>query len=119
MAEDIKSLTKKNADLEKRLKIAEAKIKALADNMTNPKDIEKFISVVQREQTDFDKRLKRETELQRKAGDLERKQTEKENDKLMKDIDKQNKDFVRAAELQIINSRLITVEALVKAALAR
>ncbi len=119
MAEDLKSLTKKNTDLEKRLKIAEAKIKALADNMTDPKEIDKFIQVVQNEQTDLDKRLKRETELVRKAGDAERKMTEKENDKMMKDIKKENKEYVRAAELQIINARLMTVEALVKSALSR
>lgn len=119
MAEDIKSLTKKNAELERRLKIAEAKIKALADNMTNPKDIEKFISVVRNEQSDLDKRMKREHELQRKAGDMERKQIEKENDQIFKEIQKQTKDIVRSNELQVINVRLMNVEALVKAALAR
>lgn len=119
MAEDIKSLTKKNADLAYRLKIAEAKIKVLADNITNPKDIQKFIDVVSRDQSDLEKSFKRESELQKKAGVLERKETEKENEKMMKEWNKEGKAFARRAELDIINARLTTLEALVKAALSR
>jgi len=119
MAEDIKSLTKKNASLEQRLKIAEAKIKALADNMTNPKDIEKFMSVVIREQSDLDKKFQREKELVKKIGVQERKLIEKENAQMTKEYEKQGKQYAKEAELQMIKTRLKIVEALVQAALAK
>ncbi len=119
MAEDIKTLTKKNAALEQRLKIAEAKIKALADNMTNPKDIQKFMNVVAREQTDMDKRFKREQELATKVGEAEWKIAQKENDKISKEIQKMNKHYVKEAELSVIKARLANVESLVHAALSK
>lgn len=130
MADDIKSLTKKNVDLEKRLKVAEAKIKALADNMTNSRDIQKFMDVVEREQTDTKKTMRRIEELADKESKAYRKEMEKElekqdakyrkeNDKYEKEAQKEYKEMVRKAELSILENRLRVVEALVQAALAK
>jgi hypothetical protein len=46
MVDDIKLLTKKCTDLEKRLRFAEAKLKVVADAMTSPKDIENYLDVL-------------------------------------------------------------------------
>jgi len=134
MADDIKSLAKKNADLEKRLKLAEAKIKALADNMTSSKDIEKYLDVLHKkmksEQNVSEKTLNREMELSNraqearekerdKAWDKDSKLIQKENDIIHKEMEKMAKDSVRQAEMNMILNRLATVEALVKTALSR
>ncbi|AVO38182.1 hypothetical protein [Pukyongiella litopenaei] len=105
MPEDVKSLTKKCADLEKRLKSAEARIKALADNMTSPKDIEKYIDVVRKESSNSEKGVKRELELQQKANEALVKQ---ETQKALKHVEKMK-----------LESRLTRLEALVHAALAK
>lgn len=107
MGEDIKSLTKKNDDLEKRLKLAEAKIKALADNMTNSKDIKNYMLVVNREATDRKKGMDRIEELFRKKAEAQAKEWEKE-------MEKNTKDSVRKTEFLIIDARLKAVEAMVR-----
>jgi hypothetical protein len=138
MAEDIKSLTKKIVDLEKRLKFNENKIKALADNMTNPRDIERYLDVLQVKMgKDFDKGLKnnekavnREFEISIRAQDArdkardkewenETNKIRKENDKYRKEADKIAKDNVRRAELGVIQSRLATLESMVKSLMSR
>ncbi len=105
MPEDVKSLTKKCTDLEKKLNAAEAKIKALADSMTSPKDIEKYIDVLRKESNNSEKSVKREIELQKKASEALVKQ---ETQKALKQVEKMN-----------LESRLTRLEALVHAALAK
>lgn len=119
MPEDLKSLIKKNSDLEKRLKIAEAKIKVLGDALTSTKDLQKFIGVVRKEQDDLNKRHKRLDELSKKEGELIRKDHERETKIVQKQMDKLVKDTVKEAQFKAIEARLTTVEALVRAALAK
>lgn len=134
MAEDIKSLTKKCADLEKRLRFSEAKIKVLADTMTNARDIEKYLDVlyrkVGRERGMTEKAQMREMELQEKATEAREKEREREWDKewaaqdkmyqkemteMRKTVEKIQKDN----ELKVIQARLSAVEAMAKAALSK
>lgn len=126
MADDIKSLTKKCVDLEKRLKFAEAKIKVVADAMTSAKDIEKFLNVLQdKMEKDFkkgietsEKTLNREFEMSNKSTDAYNKEKEKEyqkhrkeNEKIGKEMDKMAKESVRQAEFSMIMARLGALEA--------
>ena len=123
MAEDIKSLTKKIVDLEKRLKVAESKVKVLADSMTSAKDIDKLLEIHQKKMSKDQelsaKDLTREIELSDKLREAERKERDKEYEKMRKEMDKMNKTLVQEAELKVIKSRLATVEALVQAALKK
>lgn len=119
MPEDIKSLTKKCTDLEKRLKLAEAKIKALADNMTNARDIEKFMDVVSQGQTDLKKRTQRIDELASKRVEGFQKQADKKYAQIVKDMQKSGKEYARETDLTVIKVRLTTVEAMAKVALSK
>lgn len=130
MAEDIKSLTKKCADLEKRLRFSEAKIKVLADTMTNPRDIEKYLDVlykkVGRERGMSEKAQMREMELQDKAQEAREKEREKEwaaQDKMyqkeMTEMRKTVEKIQKDNELKVIQARLSAVEAMAKAALSK
>ena len=132
MAEDIKSLTKKNADLEKRLKFTEAKIKVIADSMTSPKDIEKYLDVLEAKmEKDMkkgiqlsEKSLARELEVSEKLTDANDKQREKEyeadrqryrkeNEKYRKEMEQVSKDAIRQAEFISLTGRVIRLEAIV------
>ncbi|MBL4766440.1 MAG: hypothetical protein JKY94_01765 [Rhodobacteraceae bacterium] len=126
MADDIKSLTKKCVDLEKRLKFAEAKIKVVADAMTSAKDIDKFLDVLQdKMEKDFkkgietsEKTLNREFEMSQKSTDTYNKEKEreyqkqrKEDEKFNKEMEKMSNDSVRQAEFSMIMARLANLEA--------
>lgn len=123
MAKDIKQLEKIIADQAKRLKLAEDRIKVLSDSLTNPRDIEKMLEVLdrkwQRDQSATDKEIERSRQLSEKLHEAERKRRDKEDEKFRKDMDKMNKEFVARAELDVIRARLSTVEKLVQAALAK
>ncbi len=134
MPEDIASLTKKNVDLEKRLKFAEAKIKALADNMTSSKDIDNFASVLEKQMSkdkDFTlKTLQRHAELANKAWDARdaerqknaeqmHKEAQKQVSDVNKKIEKMTKDTTMEARFKVLETRLTVVESLVKSALSR
>ena len=128
MAEDIKSLTKKCTDLEKRLKFAEAKIKVIADSMTSAKDIEKYLDVLE---TKMEKDMRKGIEVTEKAftrenemsqtvmdanekeHEKERLQQRKEGDKIRKEMDAFAKESVRQAEFTIVQARLATLESMV------
>jgi vacuolar-type H+-ATPase subunit I/STV1 len=134
MAEDIKSLTKKIAELEKRLKFNDNKIKALADNMTDSKSIEKYVDVLQKKidkdaskgRDVSEKAITREIELVERATEArekardkdyerENRKWRKEGEKAQKDMEKMVKDSVRQGEMAVIEGRLKALEAIVAA----
>lgn len=123
MADDIKALTKRIDALEKALKTAETKIKALADNMTDSKSIDKYLAAIQKEGEASKKQLEREQELQKRAHEAAQKEAEKEAqkqaEKVRKDMEKLQKEIVSQADLNQLKARLAVVEKLAQAALAR
>ena len=123
MAKDIKQLEKIITDQAKRLKLAEDRIKVLSDSLTQPKDIQKMLEVLdrkwQRDQSATDKEIERSRQLSEKLYEAERKHRDKEDEKFRKEMDKMNKDFANQTELDVIKARLANVEKLVQAALAK
>lgn len=125
MVDDVKSLAKKNADLEKRLKFAEAKIKVLADSMTSAKDIEKYLDVLHNKMSSdmqsnikiSEKAVMRAHEISKKATDADIKEydqaAEKHYMQAKKEMEKFQKQSVRQAEFSILQSRIMVLETLV------
>lgn len=127
MAEDLKSLSKKLAtqekqiaDILKRLKFNEDRIKVLADSLTSEKDIEKLLDVhfdkLSREQNDNYKANTRRMELNEKRMDAADKAREKEMDQARKEAeayaDKAMKDFEKSkleARLTVIEAKLASL----------
>lgn len=125
MADDIKSLSKKNTELEKRLKFAEAKIKILADSMTSPKDIEKYLNLLEvKIEKDTKKEILVSQKAQGRAAEVasqaidavireQEKDRKKENQQQIKDFEKMQKEAIRRTEFNIMLSRIATLEAMV------
>lgn len=125
MVDDVKSLTKKCTDLEKRLKFAEAKIKVLADAMTSSKDMEKYADVLFAnlgKGMDVSIRTSetaqmRAIEFSEKSMETYNKKREKEFDqeskKIKKELDRLGKESIRQTEFAIVQSRLVALEAIV------
>lgn len=137
MVDDIKSLAKKYADLEKRLKFSEAKIKVVADSLTSAKDIEKYLDVLQRKiEKDMRKGIEvsekanmREFDMSQKALDARDKENEKEyqqqrkedekirkeNEKFRKAVERQMKESIRQSEFITLQARIAALEGMVAA----
>jgi hypothetical protein len=130
MADDIKSLAKRVSaiektltTMEKRLKFVEDRGKVLADSLTSSKDIEKLLDVHYKKMSNdpavSNKQVMREMELSEKLRDAERKARDKEDEKYRKEAEKISKTYATEADRRLLEARLTTVEAMVRAALAK
>ena len=119
MGADVKKLEKTIATLEKRLRLAEDRIKVLSDSLTSPKDIERMLDVLdrkwQRDKKATEKEIMRSQQLSERLDQARDKQWDKENDRRRKEMDKLNKQYARQAELDMIKTRLTVGESLVRA----
>ena len=130
MGKDLKAVFKILDDMEKRMKFNENRIKMLVDSMTSSKDIEKSLDVLYKKmnrevvesQNVSSKTQRREIEMSEKlaiAREKEMKREYEKQDKMMdaiyKEHDKIAKDAVRKAEMVTLQTRVIALEAQVKA----
>ncbi|MGC1505787.1 MAG: hypothetical protein WA782_16785 [Sulfitobacter sp.] len=130
MADDLKAVTKMVADMEKRMKHNEDRIKVLVDSMTSSKDIDKALAVhfkkMNQEIQDSThismKSMERKIELSDKLADAREKEAKRSYEQqikmveeVQKDQNKIGKDAVRQAEMAVLKSRVATLEAQVKA----
>ncbi|QEW21068.1 hypothetical protein LA6_003271 [Marinibacterium anthonyi] len=143
MKDDLKSLAKrldtlekslKLADLDKRMKFAEDRIRVLADSLTSSKDVEKMLDVYYKRMTNdpniSNKVLMREVELSNKARESrdkemdrewekENQRIDKETRRIQKDLERLNRETVSEARLKAIEMRLGIVETIANSALRK
>ncbi|MAC81730.1 MAG: hypothetical protein CML66_27145 [Rhodobacteraceae bacterium] len=143
MKDDLKSLAKrldtlekslKLADLDKRMKFAEDRIRVLADSLTSSKDVEKMLDVYYKRMSNdpniSNKVLMREVELSNKARESrdkemdrewekENQRIDKETRRIQKDLERLNRETVSEARLKAIEMRLGIVEAIANSALRK
>ncbi len=130
MADELKAVTKMVADMEKRMKHNEDRIKVLVDSMTSSKDIDKALAVhfkrmnqeIQDSAHISMKSMERKIELSDKLADAREKEAKRSYEQqvkmvaeVQKDQNKIGKDAVRQAEMAALKSRVATLEAQVKA----
>ena len=143
MKDDLKYLAKrldtlekslKLADLDKRMKFAEDRIRVLADSLTSSKDVEKMLDVYYKRMSNdpniSNKVLMREVELSNKARESrdkemdrewekENQRIDKETRRIQKDLERLNRETVSEARLKAIEMRLGIVEAIANSALRK
>lgn len=130
MADDLKAVTKMVADMEKRMKHNEDRIKVLVDSMTSSKDINDLLKAhykkmnqeIQDNAKISMKSMERQVELSDKLADAREKEVKRsseQNIKMLEEVRKEQskigKDAVRQAEMAVLKSRVATLESLVKA----
>ncbi|MBB94653.1 MAG: hypothetical protein CML68_08630 [Rhodobacteraceae bacterium] len=124
MADDIKALTKRVAQLEKqlkqldterRLRFAEDRIKVLTDSLTSSKDIEKILEAYYRRMSAdpqfSNKVVMREYELSEKAREARDREYQKDMDRYDKELMRMSKETASEAQIRAIEMRLTSLEA--------